>query len=198
MKRHNMLTAGGIIGAAAWFTLCDKFFHIDNNILIYYARPLDVIFKGQSLWTFPIFFCATAGFFLATRPLAASWKQNPGYLALAINIIVCTLAYYGSGVMGNSHPMVYFWIVLAVWTGRILFEREHRATAIKAGLLMGFLGCFWEGATSKLGYFDYHYTDIFNVPLWLFAAYLHAGFLMLELQSLRELFRRRDSAAGRT
>lgn len=190
MKPHNILAIGGIIGAAAWFTICDKFFHIDNNILTYYAKPLNVIFKGQSVWTFPIFLCATAGFYFATRPFAASWKRNPSYLVLTINIAVCTLAYFGSGVMGNSHPMIYFWIVLAAWMARILFTREHRTTAIKAGLVLGVLGCFWEGATSKLGYFDYHYTNIFNVPLWLFAAYLHAGFLMLELQGLKESFRR--------
>jgi len=64
---------------------------------------------------------------------------------------------------------------------RILCLRGHRTTAIKVCLIIGFFGCFWEGATSKLGYFDYYYTNFFNVPFWLFACYLHAGFLMLEM-----------------
>jgi hypothetical protein len=190
MKLHKILTVIGIIGAAAWFTLCDKFFHIDNDILIYYWQPLNVFFQGQSVWTFPIFLCATTGFFFATRPFAKLWKDKPSYLVLAANGALCTLVYFGSGLTGNSHPMIYFWIVLAFWIVRIIFENEHRATAVKACIIMGFLGCFWEGATSKLGYFDYRYTNIFNVPLWLFACYLHAGFLMLDLQSLRESFKR--------
>lgn len=190
MKRHNILTGLGIIGAAAWFTLCDKFFHIDNDILIYYWQPLNILFQGQSIWTFPIFLCATTGFFFATRPFANAWRDNPSYVVLAVNALVCTLVYFGSGIMGNSHPMIYFWIVLTIWVARILFTHKNRNTAIKACLVMGFLGCFWEGATSKFGYFNYYYTNIFNVPLWLFASYLHAGFLMLELQSFRELFKR--------
>lgn len=190
MKMHNILTVAGIIAAAAWFTLCDKFFHIDNNILVYYWQPMGVIFKGQPVWTFPIFACATTGFYFATRPFATAWKENPSYFVLAVNTIVCTLVYFASGITGNSHPMIYFWIVLAFWIVRIIFESERRATAIKACLVMGFLGCFWEGATSKLGYFDYYYTNIFNVPLWLFACYLHAGFLMLDLHSFREYFKR--------
>jgi len=43
MKPHHILTVIGIIGAAAWFTVCDKFFHIDNNILVYYWQPLNVL-----------------------------------------------------------------------------------------------------------------------------------------------------------
>ncbi|HNY51513.1 MAG TPA: DUF2878 family protein [Smithella sp.] len=190
MKLHDIFTVTGIIGAAVWFTLCDKFFHIDHNILVYHWQPLNVLFQGQSAWTFPIFLCATTGFFFATRPFANAWRDNPSYIILAANALVCTLAYFGSGMMGNAHPVIYFWIVLAIWVARILFTHENRNTAIKACLIMGFLGCFWEGATSKLGYFDYHYTNIFNIPLWLFACYLHAGFLMLDLQSFRELFKR--------
>ena len=190
MKMHNILTVAGIIAAAGWFTLCDKFFHIDNNILLYYWQPLHVLFQGQSVWTFPIFLCATTGFYFATRPFATAWKENPSYFVLAVNAIVCTLVYFASGIMGNSHPMIYFLIVLAIWAVRILITHEHRHTAIKACLVMGFLGCFWEGATSRLGYFDYYYTNIFNVPLWLFACYLHAGFLMLDLHSFREYFKR--------
>ena len=192
MRKHQILTVIGIIGAAAWFTICDKFFHIDNNILVYYWQPLNVIFQGQSVWTFPIFVCATTSFYFATRPFANTWRMNPSYFVLAVNALVCTLVYFGSGIMGNSHPMIYFWIVLAAWIARIIFISEHRATAIKACLIMGFVGCFWEGAASKLGYFDYYYTNIFNVPLWLFACYLHAGFLMLELQVFREYFMRSD------
>lgn len=183
MKPHHILTVIGIIGAAAWFTVCDKYFHIDNNILVYYWQPLNVLFHGQSVWTFPIFACATTSFFFATSPFSSSWKETPSYISIAANGAVCTLVYFGSGMAGNSHPMIYFWIVLAIWVARILFLSEHRSTAIKACLIMGFVGCFWEGATSKLGYFDYYYTNIFNVPLWLFACYLHAGFLMLDLQS---------------
>lgn len=190
MRKHQILTVIGIIASAAWFTICDKFFHIDNNILVYYWQPLDIIFKGQSVWTFPIFACATTCFFLATLPFANAWRDNPSYVVLTVNAIVCTLIYFGSGIMGNSHPMIYFWIVLVAWIVRIIFISENRAMAIKACLIMGLLGCFWEGATSKLGYFDYYYTNIFNVPLWLFACYLHAGFLMLELQSFREFFAR--------
>jgi hypothetical protein len=190
MRKHQIITVIGIIGAAAWFTLCDKFFHIDNNILVYYWQPLNVLFHGQSVWTFPIFACATTSFFFATLPFANAWKKKPSYLVLTVNAAVCSLVYFGSGMAGNSYPMIYFWIVLAAWIARIIFLSEHRATAIKACLIMGFVGCFWEGATSKLGYFDYYYTNIFNVPLWLFACYLHAGFLMLELQSFREFFKR--------
>jgi len=102
------------------------------------------------------------------------------------NVLICTLVYYGSGLMGNTHPMPYFWVVLALWLVRLPLVRENRGTAILAGLVMGLFGCFWEGATSLLGYFDYRYRDIFHVPLWLFACYLHAGFLMLDLQGLRE------------
>ncbi len=149
MKLHNILTAIGVIGAAAWFTLCDKFFHIDNDILIYYWQPLSLLFQGQSVWTFPIFLCATTGFYFATRPFATAWKENPSYLVTVINIAVCTLVYFGSGMVGNAHPMIYFWIVLVFWIVRIIFESEHRATAVKACLLMGFLGCFWEGAMKR-------------------------------------------------
>lgn len=189
MKPHQILTVLGILGSAAWFTLCDKFFHINTGILLYYWQPLDIIFKGQSVWTFPIFACAATGFYFATRPFAASWKDSPSYFALIANGAICTLVYFGSGIMGNSHPMIYFLIVLAIWVVRILFTHENRNTAIKACLVMGFLGCFWEGTLSKLGYFDYYYTNIFNVPLWLFACYLHAGFLMLDLQVFRKYFK---------
>lgn len=192
MKLNNILTVIGIIGAAAWFTVCDKVFHVNTGILVYYWQPLDIIFKGQSVWTFPIFCCATTGFFIATLPFRKQWKENPGYVSMAVNGAVCTLVYFGSGLTGNTHPMIYFWIVLAFWVVRILFLREHQAAAVKACLIMGFVGCFWEGALSKLGYFDYYYTDIFNIPLWLFACYLHAGFLMLDLQSFREFFKYSD------
>jgi len=87
MRKHQILTAIGIIASAAWFTICDKFFHIDNNILVYYWQPLDIIFKGQSVWTFPIFACATTCFFLATLPFANAWRDNPSYVVLTVNAL---------------------------------------------------------------------------------------------------------------
>jgi len=196
MKSYNILTIAGILAAAAWFTLCDKFFHINNDILVYYWGPLDVIFKGQSVWTFPIFACATTGFFLIPLPFAESSPAVPNITGMTVNVLICTLAYFGSGLFGNTHPLIYCGVVLALWVIRIPFVRAHRATAIQAGLLMGLFGCFWEGATSQLGYFAYRYTDIFNVPLWLFACYLHAGFLMLDLQGLREFVKKGGTLAS--
>ena len=184
--KHNFLTLFGIVAAAAWFTLCDKYFHIDNHILVYHWPPLDLVFSGQSVWCFPIFACATAAFFFVTLPFGKAWNVPPNMSGMIANIAFCTLVYFGSGLTGNTHPMIYFWIVLSLWLIRICFLSGHRTTAVKACLVMGIVGCLWEGATSKLGYFDYAYTNLFNVPLWLFACYLHAGFLMLDLQGLRE------------
>jgi hypothetical protein len=187
MKTHQIISIIGIIAAAAWFTICDHFFHVKNNILIYHWMPL---YDNQSVWAFPIFLCVTTTFFFVTRQFSSSWKVTPSLPVIIANVAFLTLGYLASGIAGISHPMTFFWIVLALWGVRILLVREHRATAIKACLMLGIIGPAWEGATSQLGYFNYHYVNIFNVPLWLFALYLHAGFLMLELHSFRELLKR--------
>jgi hypothetical protein len=89
------------------------------------------------------------------------------------------VVYFLSGQFGNSHPNEFFWVVFAVWLGRLAFQRSDRLAVFGMSLTLAVLGVVVEALFSKAGLFDYQVRQILGCPWWLGALYLHGGFSLL-------------------
>lgn len=161
-------------------TLClgDYFFHVRTGILEYNWTPM---VGGQSVWVWPIFAAgATAMVLIGTLfPVTDTGLTEVPWIPLFGTSGVVVLVYFLSGQFGNSHPNEFFWVVFAVWLGRLAFQRTDRLPVLWMSLTLAVLGVIVEGLFSKAGLFDYQVQQILDCPWWLGALYLHGGFSAL-------------------
>lgn len=160
--------------------------HVHTQTLSY---PRPFLF-GQAAFVFPGFFgaFATMAFVyatLATRlppSIPRAFSTSPaGSSELIESLTSFALAYILSGY-GNREPLHLALILYATAALRLAVAPDRAFMAIIA-LLLAVAGTLTEGAMTAFGLVRYREPEIFGVPFWLGALYMHGAF------SLREAMR---------
>jgi len=170
-SRHLL---GVVVGGALGLTLCDLFFHTLTDALSHDEPG----WFGQAWWVPLVFAAGTLWFYVSAWPFARRLPPpEPGSLPRAVAWFVG--AYAATGAF-HEHPEALAAVLVAVWLGRLAFAARPGIVAAYA-VLLATTGCLGEGAIAATGVFEYGHEDVVNVPLWLFALYLHGAQLALTL-----------------
>ncbi len=154
--------------AAVAGTLLDQI-HVRSGVL-WYAHP--VLF-GQAFWV-PLVF-GTGGLLLVNShaifvALAGEGPAAPGPLAAQALLFVG--AYLMTGVAGDQ-PLLVLGVLVTAWAMRVAVAPSREL--VLAGIAFALGGPLFEAALSATGGFSYDRPDLFGVPCWLPALYLHAS-----------------------
>jgi len=163
-------------------TLCDGI-HVHTKTLSY-TKPF---LFGQAWWVFPLFvltffFMGTAYLFISDRrganiPVQQSTSAGSAR-ELAETIITFGLVYMFSG-FGNYQPVLLSVIFYGAFAIRCFFSYE-RSWLLILSVSMAIGGMYAEGMLSYAGQVNYRHTDVFRVPFWLGAVYMHGAFALRE------------------
>lgn len=199
MPATNLNVSGflqlALLGAIA-ATLCDAN-HVYTGTLSYPAPFL----AGQAWWVFLGFFLVflvmgTTGAWLAARcrsVLRVAESESAGSLrAMVESLVLFVMVYLASG-FGNESPRLLALIFYGTFLLRLVATYE-RGWAMLLALLLGVGGMLAEGLLSLAGQVAYRHVDVFGVPFWLGALYMHGALALRE--SLRFLVYRSVSAPG--
>jgi hypothetical protein len=155
-------------------TLCDLFFHTLPDALSHDEPG----WFGQAWWV-PLGFAAGTLWFYLSACFFARYLPEPGPGAVVSGAAWFVGAYAATGLF-HQHPEALALGLLALWLGRLALAERPGIVAAYA-LLLATTGCLAEGAIAATGVFEYAHEDVVNVPLWLFALYLHGAQLALAL-----------------
>jgi len=183
MGRTNVAGLAGLAGLGGIAaTLCDAN-HVATGTLRY---PHPVLF-GQAWWVAPGFFVAFLGMGAAyviaapRMPAGLSTQQSraPGSAAaLAETLTTFVLVYLSSG-FGNESPALLSLVFYGLFGLRWVFSYERGwLLAVAVALAIG--GMTTEGTLGALELVAYRHADVFHVPLWLGAVYMHGAFALRE------------------
>ncbi len=170
------------VAGALLATLCDAN-HV-HTLTLSYPAPT---YAGQAWWVFPGFFLAFAAMGVAyvalarlcrpVMPVAAS--QSPGGAhAMVESLVAFVLVYLLSG-FGNESPYLLALIFFGTFVLRLAVTYE-RGWALLLALILAVGGMFAEGLLSLLGLVAYRHVDVFGVPYWLGALYMHGALALRE------------------
>ena len=101
-------------------------------------------------------------------------------------------AYASTGPLADWGPWLGLLLTL-LWIPRVLLLRSRAALIFS--LLLAVLGPLGEAAIAATGRFHYLTPDLYAVPSWLGAVYLHGALVLPELESL--LSSRAEARAAR-
>ena len=163
-------------------TLCDAN-HVYTQTLSYPAP----ICTGQAWWVFPGFFLAftvmsvlyveLARLCQSVTPSTASQSAGSAY-AMVESFVAFVLVYLLSG-FGNESPNLLVLIFYGTFILRLAVTYE-RGWALLLAVLLGVGGMFGEGLLSLFGQVTYRHVDVFGVPYWLGALYMHGALALRE------------------
>lgn len=163
-------------------TFCDAI-HAHTGTLVY---PDPWLFK-QAFWVFPLFFLtfinmAVAYFFIVKwLPAGIPHEQStaPGSFQACIETMTSFgLVYLMSG-FGSREPALLSAIFYGAFFLRLAFTYERRFLLMLA-LILAVAGMLAEGALAAFDLVHYRQPEIFNVPFWLGALYMHGAFALRE------------------
>lgn len=170
------------LSITAGISFGDYFFHVRNNTLVYYWKPL---LNDQSVWAFPIFAGCSQFIILFAWLLPAKWlgnrKSGVRWPAFLTSCAVVYFIYFMSGQVGTTYPWTLTWIAIGSWALRLILAADSHMAIFVSSLALGIGGLFIEGTFSALGLFDYNHVDFYRCPLWLAGIYLHGGFALVEI-----------------
>lgn len=185
MAAGNLKISGfislALVGAVV-ATLCDAN-HVYTMTLSYPTPML----AGQAWWVFPGFFLAflvmgTVAAWLAERSrpvLSVRVSQSAGGIqAIVESFVLFVMVYLLSG-FGNESPRLLALIFYGTFALRLAVTYE-RGWALLLALLLGVGGMAAEGLLSLAGQVTYRHVDVFGVPFWLGALYMHGALALRE------------------
>ncbi len=166
--------------AAVIATFCDGI-HVHTGTLSY---PDPWLF-GQPVRVLPSFFMAfivmAGGYYMMIKVLPGSIAHNQGISPGSFQdcleaMIAFALVYLLSG-FGNREPLLLSWIFYGTFFIRLAGTYEKLCLLLLALLLAG-AGIVGEGALSVWGLVSYRQPEIYHVPFWLGALYMHGAFAL--------------------
>lgn len=181
----NLKTSGfvylALVGALV-ATVCDAN-HVYTQTLSYPAP----VFAGQAWWVFPGFFLAfivmgvtsvwLANLCQPVMSVAASRSAGDVH-AMVESFIAFVMVYLLSG-FGNESPYLLALIFYGTFLLRLAATYE-RSWALLLALMLGAGGMVAEGLLSLSGQVAYRHVDVFGVPYWLGALYMHGALALRE------------------
>ncbi|ABW67015.1 DUF2878 family protein [Desulfosudis oleivorans] len=168
--------------AASLATFCDAI-HVHTHTLAY---PDPWLF-GQAFWVLPGFFVTfmtmSVGYFWMAPALPKALPTGKSTSAGAIGPCVEALISFGMVYLlsgfGNREPVLLSAIFYGVFALRLTFTYEKGFLLVLA-LILAVAGMFAEGLISAMGQVNYREPEIFHVPFWLGALYMHGAFALRE------------------
>lgn len=173
----KLALAGAVVA-----TVCDA-----NHVLtgaLSYPNPT---IGGQPWWVFP-------GFTLAFLTMGVSYLAMAHYSAQQVDVgqstshgsttafvealILFAMVYIASG-FGNHYPVVLSLLFYGTFLIRLAVTYE-KGFLLLVAIVLAIGGMFAEGTMSKLGLVYYREPEIYAVPWWLGAVYMHGGFALRE------------------
>lgn len=163
-------------------TLCDAN-HVYTQTLSYPAP----MFAGQAGWVFPMFFLVflvmgVTSVWLVKRcqpVMSVVVSQTNGSAhAMVETLLAFVLVYLLSG-FGNESPYLLALIFYGTFFIRLVVTYD-RSWALVLALMLGIGGMLGEGLLSILGEVTYSHVDVFGVPYWLGALYMHGALALRE------------------
>ncbi|MEW6079666.1 MAG: hypothetical protein AB1724_17810 [Thermodesulfobacteriota bacterium] len=163
-------------------TFCDAI-HAHTGTLVY---PDPWLFQ-QAFWVFPLFFLTfitmAVSYDLIVRwlPAAIAHDQSmgPGTLAACVETLTSFgLVYLLSG-FGSREPGLLSAIFYGAFVLRLAVTYEKGFLLLLA-LIMAVTGMIAEGSLAVFELVHYRQPEIFNVPFWLGALYMHGAFALRE------------------
>lgn len=161
-------------------TLCDKV-HVLTNTL-YYPSP---DYWDQPWWSFPGFFVAFVvmgfSYLLLIKTLPSSIDRshsngNGNFSTMVNSLLLFAFVYLMSG-FGNEYPLLLNGIFYGTFLLRLALSTD-RGFMLILSILMGIGGAAAEGTMSAFDLVYYTQPDIYYVPAWLSALYLHGAFAL--------------------
>jgi hypothetical protein len=168
---------GGLVA-----TICDGI-HVHTRTLAY-NKPF---LFGQAWWVFPLFvltflFMGFAYLYICDhltpnipRQKSVSMGNSREFIE---TVTVFSLIYLLSG-FGNFEPILLSVIFYGIFAVRWFFSYD-RSWLLILSVSMAIGGMFAEGVISSAGMVTYRHVDVFYVPLWLGALYMHGAFALRE------------------
>jgi len=168
--------------AAVLATFCDAI-HVHTHTLSY---PDPWLF-GQAFWVLPGFFVAflsmAVGYFWLTPALPGALPTDKSTSAGAIGPCVEALITFGMVYLlsgfGNREPVLLSFVFYGAFALRLAVTYEKGFLLVLA-LILAVAGMFAEGLISAMGQVSYREPEIFHVPFWLGALYMHGAFALRE------------------
>jgi hypothetical protein len=184
----SLLGLGALVGTGA-----DQI-HVRAAVLSYPGRG---VLMGQPLWV-PLLF-GGAGVFLplangALLRLTRERKLRGSVRGVAVAVLWFFGAYAATALLQRVPRLLAVGLVLA-WGARV--ARCPTPDKLLAGPLFALGGALFESALSSTGAFHYRHPDLWLVPVWLPALYLHASLMTREVMRVPVCVasRRRSPAA---
>jgi hypothetical protein len=161
-----------LVGAVAGASL--DMIHVVSGVL-YYPKPFYP--WGQALWVPLLFGMAALALVLGYQMVAAfvgARDPSPPASALTESALGFVLAYVATGLFHDSELLLAVGLVLA-WSWH---SRRHPGEGgVPYALVVALGGTLFEALLSSTGAFQYNDPDVWGVPIWLPALYLHASLL---------------------
>ena len=161
-----------VLGGGLGLTLCDQL-HIHAGVLAYPSS--DVRIGDQSWWVAPQFLAA-ALLILAAAAIVVRIRPRPGSWTTVTRAGVWFVGIYAATAMFEHHPRVLAIVVTLLWIDRVIL-RTDRWQLIGFSIALALTGTLYEGTLAGSGAFAYRHPDVFHVPMWLPALYLHGAVL---------------------
>lgn len=163
-------------------TVCDAN-HVYTQTLSYPAP----VFAGQAWWVFPGFFLAfivmgVTSVWLASlcQPvMSVAASQSTGDVHAMVESFVAFVMVYLLSGFGNESPYLLALIFYGTFLLRLAATYE-RSWALLLALMLGAGGMVAEGLLSLSGQVAYRHVDVFGVPYWLGALYMHGALALRE------------------
>lgn len=163
-------------------TFCDAM-HVHTATLTY---PDPWLFN-QAVWVLPGFFVAFMSMAVAylwlIRLLPAGLPHemsvSPGDVRSVVETMTTFALVYLLSGFGSREPALLAAVFYIAFVIRLAFTYEKSFLLLTA-LVLAPAGMFAEGALAALGLVHYRLPEIFNVPWWLGALYMHGAFALRE------------------
>ncbi len=163
-------------------TFCDAI-HVHTGTLAY---PDPWLFN-QAFWVFPLFFLAfvimAGGYYLAAGWLPAAITRDlstaPGNLQPCVETMTTFALVYLLSGFGNQEPALLSAVFYGAFVIRLAFTYEKLFLLLLA-LVLAIAGTFAEGFLAVLDLVHYRQPEVYHVPFWLGALYMHGAFALRE------------------
>jgi hypothetical protein len=166
MRLAPTVTAATLAGAIC---VALDHLHVTEGVL-FYAHP---VIWGQAWWVFPLFFGATLAIFGGLRLVHPKPLDNDPPMRAAAGDFIALVTAYAFTAFAASLPNVVLFVLLGTWVARAV--RGMPGRHIVFCVLCALIGSAFEATLSGTGAFTYYHPDLFGVPRWLPALYLHAA-----------------------
>lgn len=178
--------------SAVFLTLCDQFFHVRTETLVYHWAPQ---IAGQTILVPLTFLLASASMLDTSRRVHTIQPRSTSTVGVVASLGIVTAAYLISGFVDQGFAPAYALLLLAAWVVRVV-RRGERGAAVVAAMLIAVGGVLGEAALSAIGEFSYLQPDVLGVPWWLFPLYLHGAMAARDLFALAQRPRMSPPSTG--